>query len=76
MWPNIKPLKTYEEHTRGYIPAGMGDYASSITNRDLVAQYDAVIGEINSVIGDGVTTEGQKKPIFLLASKLEKIVRP
>lgn len=72
-WREIKPVPTFAAYIRD-VKFGhnreLAEKVIELSDRDKVAQHDALIDEINSAIGDGVTSAEQAARI---RDKLDKL---
>jgi len=73
MWPKAGHVTTYaQRYTRR--PGQRGELIVSMSNPGLVAQYDAIVAEINQKIGSGVTSQTQVDGIMPLIGKGMRLV--
>lgn len=73
-WPEVVPALTYEQYLRATKPE-LADMVMQIADKELVAQYDDIIGKINAAIGTGVTTQAQADSVRTLVDETVEYIR-
>jgi len=76
LWPNVKPIKTYENYLKDKYER-RPDLAAAIiekADKSFVGAYNGAVEKINRIIGDGVTNEVQAGEARAACQEASKVV--